>query len=154
MINRIVQAAVAGGIILGAHSVSAQTSCTLLNNAQKGRLIEYVQKKYKTPPSVHLEVAELAFIDGSCFRRLQFTASEARSNFRLDLFASSDLRFLTRELMDSTADPVAEERQKAEALSAGLSGGDFPARGTTNAPVTLTVFSDFECPFVRVSQRL
>jgi protein-disulfide isomerase len=63
------------------------------------------------------------------------------------MFASPDLRFLTRELLDSTVDPVVEERQKAEALAEGLTRGNLPARGDRSAPITIAVFSDFQCPY-------
>jgi protein-disulfide isomerase len=63
------------------------------------------------------------------------------------LYASPDLRFLTRELLDSRVDPIQEERQKQEALAAGLTRGKLPSLGPADAPVTLTVFSDFQCPY-------
>jgi protein-disulfide isomerase len=49
--------------------------------------------------------------------------------------------------MDSTVDPIAEERRKAEVVSSVLAHGDFPVRGKPDAAVTLTVFSDFEYPY-------
>ena len=145
--NRMVLALLAGTVAQAGHGLCAQTACAPLGDADKAKLVEYVQKKYKAPPSVHLKVEEGSFVSGTCFRKLQFSATDAQSSFRLDLFSSPDLRFLTRELMDSTADPVAEERRKTEALSAGLVKGDFPTRGQTAAPLTLAVFSDFECPY-------
>jgi len=72
----------------------------------------------------------------------------------LELFAAPDLRFLTRDLLDTTVDPVVEERKKAEALAAGLTRGDVPARGKADAPVTIAVFSDFQCPYCASSPPL
>jgi protein-disulfide isomerase len=44
-------------------------------------------------------------------------------------------------------DPVTEERQKLQVLQDGLKRGSFPVLGAKDAPVTVTVFSDFQCPF-------
>jgi protein-disulfide isomerase len=145
-IVRIVLSVLAAAAIRST-SAYAQGSCGVMGSAEKTRLVDYVQKKYKTPPSVHLQIAEVSLVKGSCFRKLEFTAQEPQASFRLDLFASPDLRFLAREVMDSNGDPIAEEKQRAEALYAGLTHGDFPTRGKTNAPVTLAVFSDFQCPY-------
>ena len=108
---------------------------------------DYVQKKYKGPPTARLGVTEAPFASPSCFRKLLFQSQDPKSSFRLELFLSPDLRFLTRELLDSTVDPIVEERKKAEALAAGLTRGSFPVQGKENAPVTIAVFSDFQCPY-------
>jgi protein-disulfide isomerase len=60
---------------------------------------------------------------------------------------SPDHRFLSRELLDSTVDPVDEERRRRKDFREHLDGGDFPMRGGRGAAVTLTVFSDFQCPY-------
>ena len=125
----------------------AGAQCAPIQDADQARLIDYVQKKYKTPATMRLEVADVAFVGSTCYRKLAFKAQDPRTFFRLELFAAPDLRFLTRELLDSTVDPTVEDRHKAEALAAGLVRGDVPVRGRADAAVTMVVFSDFQCPY-------
>lgn len=106
-----------------------EAQCPPVQDKDKGRLIEYVQKKYKVPATMHLQVADTPLGVAACYRKLTFTSDDARSSFRLALFATPDLRFLSSELLDSSVDPIVEERQKAEALAAGLTRGDLPYEG-------------------------
>jgi protein-disulfide isomerase len=71
----------------------------------------------------------------------------------MNLSASPDLRFLTPELLDSEVHPAAEERQKQQALTDGLKRENFPVLGAKGAPVTIAVFSDFQCPYCAQSAR-
>ena len=125
--------------------VNAQ--CPPFQDADKAKLIDYVQKKYKTPPTAHLGIADIAFVGTTCYRKVEFKSQDPRTSFHLELFAAPDLRFLTRELLDSHVDPAVEDRQKADALVAGLTRSELPVRGRSDAPVTIAVFSDFQCPF-------
>jgi len=94
-------------------------------------------------------------VSSTCYRKLRFTSQDSTRPFRLELYVSPDFRFLTRELLDSRIDPIEEARQKQQALEAGLTRGNFPALGPPNAPVTLAVFSDFQCPYcARMAQTL
>ena len=63
------------------------------------------------------------------------------------MYLSPDFRFLSRELLDSTVDPVLEERRPRQSLSAGLTAGNFLALGPRTAKITIVVFSDFQCPY-------
>lgn len=121
--------------------------CLPLGASDRAKLIGYVQEKYKVPPTMQLKVTELSFLGDTGYRKLRFQTEGSGRQFRLDLYASPDLRFLSRDLMDATVDPLVEEREKQKALAAGLTNGAFPALGPLKAPVTLTVFSDFECPY-------
>ena len=125
--------------ILGASARPAHAQCADLNDNDRARLLHYIQKKYKTPTSASLTLAEASPIGDACFRKLVVQSDDAK--VRLELYLSPDLRFLSRDLSDTTIDPLEEERRKQEALQAGLSGGSFPSRGPEDAAVTLTVFS-------------
>jgi protein-disulfide isomerase len=146
-INRTLTPVLSLLVLLGASGVTAQAQCPPLRDTDRAKLTDYVQKKYKAPASAKVEIGDVSFVGSTCYRKLLFQATGGPSSFRLELIASPDLRFLTRELMDSTVDPVVEERQKAEALAAGLTRGNLPVRGKADAPVTIAVFSDFQCPY-------
>jgi len=145
--NRTLTVVVSSFILLGLSGVAAKAQCPPFQDADRAKLIDYVQKKYKAPASAKIEIGDVSFVNATCYRKIQFRSAGGASSFRLDLVATPDLRFLTRELLDSTVDPAVEERQKAEALAAGLTRGNLPARGKSDAPVTIAVFSDFQCPY-------
>lgn len=135
-----------GGVTAGA-ALSRWTPgrCASPAEADKARLISFVRIKYRVPPGVEIGFADGGVAFGSCFRKLVF-ASLRGSPFRAELFVSPDFRFLTNGLLDARPDPKAaaeQQRQTAESLVRG----NVPVRGTGQAPVTVAVFSDFQCPF-------
>jgi len=121
----------------------AENRCRELTNADRTRLAKYVQAKYKVAGEVRVESAEKR----SCHAKLIFTGADVRRPFRVELFATPDSRYLTRELLDTTVDPIQEELAKAAAFRRDLFAGALPVQGSPSAPITLTVFSDFQCPF-------
>lgn len=121
------------------------SACPSLDEAERERLQRYVQDKYELPSPP--ELTEVSTDNSGCYRTLRFSAENHRPPFRMELHLSPDLRFLSPELFDSSVNPAEEERRKHDALMEELAGGAYPSSGEENAPVTLTLFSDFQCRY-------
>src|ERR1700722_10526433 len=133
--------AISSGLVCLLFGASAHAECPPINDTDRDKLADYVCKKYKLPANSQIEVSEISRISGTCYRKLQFKSQDTPRPFRIELVASPDLRFLTRELLDSRLDPVEEEKRKLEVLNAGLTAGKFPEMGPKDAPVTMVIFS-------------
>ena len=132
---------------INALGATAGAPCTALGDTERARLVEYVKKKYKLPQTASLTVSRESFVGATCFRKLEFKSADPKRSFLMELFLSPDFRFLSRELLDSSVDPILEERRKQQALAAGLTTGNFPSLGPKDARVSIAIFSDFQCPY-------
>ena len=104
---------------------------------QNRTLTEYVRKKYKLPEKIALSLKKNTTVRGTCFREITFEGKSAFKTWELTLYASPDARFLSSDLLDTTVDPVVEQRAKDEALLKGMLQGPIATRGPVNAPVTI-----------------
>jgi protein-disulfide isomerase len=126
------------------------TGCTQpLTPEQRRTLLDYVRKRYKLPDSIALELGKQGPVKDTCYRELTFRGMSQVRTWDLTLYLSPDLRFLSSDILDTSIDPAAEQRAKDAALLNGRAPGAPAIRGPDQSPVTIAVFSDFQCPYCR-----
>jgi len=128
------------------YAVYSRGRCAPLTDTVRSRLVSYIGHKYGIGPDAGLRLSGQSLVGPTCYRRLEFEWQSRQRPVRLSLFATPDLRYLTRELLDANSDPTREATENQKDF-ADVARGDLPALGPPDAPVTITVFSDFECPY-------
>lgn len=132
---------------VAAGAPAPERACPPLSQSEQARLSEYVKKKFKLPEEMPLQISRISVVPGGCHRKVEFTSTGTARPFEMDLYLSPDGRYLSREILDTQVDPIEEERRKEREFLAGLNAGGAASIGPRDAPVTLTVFSDFQCPY-------
>jgi protein-disulfide isomerase len=121
--------------------------CPPITQSQEQALLRYVRAKYKLSRDLPLRLVREGVIPNTCNERIRFVSTDPGRYFSYSVILLPDHVFFTREVIDSRADPLAEERKAARLLQERLLSGRPPSTGPATAPATIVVFSDFQCPY-------
>jgi len=126
-------------------TVWMRSPCGALGEDTKRRLVNYVEQALNIPPGDSIHITKSSLVGSTCYRKIEFESDNPTRRVHLSLFASPDLRFLSHDVLD-THIQASDSRRRG--LGVPQPKADkMPVIGTADAPITITVFSDFECPY-------
>lgn len=120
-------------------------ACSDFTDKARVRVSGYLARYLRLDPE-YLKLKSWLVDKRTCYCQLTFEDIFHGSILRYVL--SPDRRFLSPSVLDLATDPdelLAARASEARAILSSA-GGDSPARGDSDAPVTIVLFVDFACP--------
>lgn len=145
--------AMVGVMLFGSVMVCAQAApdCPALDAAVRSRALQVAAHTMGSEPVLPV-IEHEALLPGTCYWQLFVTLPHKKGHGVL--YVSPDHRFVSPALWDLNAD-FEKEDAKVDAQLRGEADADHPPiRGPETAPVTVVVFSDFQCPYCAAFARM
>jgi protein-disulfide isomerase len=129
------------------------TGCKPLTEGEKLQATTFIRRQFGFTRDTTLYVASSRRIPNTCYVRFTLKTKTEQSVAQ-DFYLSPDHRFLSLTLFDlqmfsSEAERTTEARLRAEAANASV-----PVAGDRAAPLIVSVFSDFQCPFCAEAENM
>jgi protein-disulfide isomerase len=127
------------------------SECAPLDAAVRSRVLKTAARSMGTEPVLPVIDRE-ALLLGTCYWQLFVTLPHNHGH--TVLYLSPDHRFISPVLWDSESDFGKEDALTSDQLLAEIEVDHPPMRGPVGAPVTVVMFSDFQCPYCAVFSRM
>jgi hypothetical protein len=112
------------------------------------RLVTYIGHRYELPAFVALAMEETG-VQVACYRQIKVFSRSPAQPFEVALYISRDEKVLAPDLLMLWEDPTKERETAANRLQQRLADNQAASMGSREAPVSIVMFTDFECEYCR-----